>query len=103
MTEFRGSLQVLPQHPAYAFEGDNAAASIRQRLPGGAEGQKRLGFQDTEKGVQKIYELSELPNPPLRLLLGKDVNHFVRQYIAQLTQEADAYETWSDNLTFKGN
>ena len=68
---------------------------------GDVEVQKKMGFSDTTKAIQKIYELSELSNPPLRLLLGKDINKFVRQYIAQLTQETDAYEAWSDNLGFE--
>ncbi|KAI1785598.1 hypothetical protein LXA43DRAFT_899459 [Ganoderma leucocontextum] len=65
VTEFStSSLQVLPQHPAYA-DYANAAAAFR-KLFGGAtvESQKKHGFGDPKKGVQKVYELSTLPNPP---------------------------------------
>ncbi|KAI1793786.1 NAD(P)-binding protein [Ganoderma leucocontextum] len=103
VTEFStSSLQVLPQHPAYADDA-NAAAAFR-KLFGGAtvESQKKHGFGDPKKGVQKVYELSTLPNPPLRLLLGKDINQYVRQYIAQLTKEVDEYAAWSDNSSRMG-
>ncbi|KAI1789112.1 NAD(P)-binding protein [Ganoderma leucocontextum] len=101
-SEFQGLIQVFPQHPAYADCG-NAAAAMRDRLSkhvaaGSVEDQKKLGFSDSAKGVQKIYELSELPNPPFRVLLGKDINKRVRQYIVQLTQEVDEYAAWSDDL-----
>ena len=107
VSAFKGSVQILPQHPAYTFDGANASAATRERMlarkseGGDVEVQKKMGFSDTTKAIQKIYELSELSNPPLRLLLGKDINKFVRQYIAQLTQETDAYEAWSDNLGFE--
>ena len=107
VSSFKGSMQIFPQHPAYTFEGANASAATREWIlkseEGDVEAQKKLGFSDTTKAVQKIYELSELPNPPLRLLLGKDINKLAREYIAQLTQEADAYEAWSDDLAFEGN
>ncbi|KAM5540092.1 hypothetical protein V8D89_006232 [Ganoderma adspersum] len=102
LTEFKGSVQLFPPHPAYKG-GANAATAMREGMlrfldAGSVEEQKRLGFSDASKAVQKIYQLSELASPPLRLLLGKDINKGVREYIAQLTKEADVYESWSDNL-----
>ena len=104
VTEFGGSVQILPQHPAYA-DGANAAAAFRKMFEGGnvVESQKKMGFGDPRKGIQKVYELSKLENPPHRLLLGKDVNGYVRQYVAHLTKETDEYASWSDNLAYKGN
>ncbi|PIL34382.1 hypothetical protein GSI_03157 [Ganoderma sinense ZZ0214-1] len=105
VTDFSGSVQLSPPHPAYKG-GANAATAMREGMlklvDAGTrvEEQKKLGFSDASKAVKKIYELSELTSPPLRLLLGKDVNRGVRQYIAQLTKEADAYESWSDNLEY---
>ena len=104
MTEFsRGSIQMLPQHPAYI--DDASATGVFRKVFGGAtvEAQKKLGFGDPAKGVQKVYELSKLENPPLRLLLGKDINRYTREYIAQLTKEVDEYAAWSDNLGYDIN
>nr|VWO94958.1 N/A [Ganoderma boninense] len=97
-TEFGSSVQQIPPHPAY---GETAAAGFRKMFDGVgniAEAQKKLGFGDPKKGIQKVYELSKLPNPPHRLLLGKDVNGYVQQYIAHLTKETTEYATWSDNV-----
>ena len=104
MTEFgTGSFQVIPQHPAYADDA-NAAATFRKVFGAATvESQKKLGFGDPVKGIQKVYELSKLENPPLRLLLGKDINHYFKEHIAQLTKEADEYAGWSDNLGFENN
>ncbi len=102
MTEFTGSsLQALPQHPAYA-DVSNPTTAIRKLFDSATavESQKKLGFGNPTKGVQKVYELSTLPNPPLRLVLGKDINQYVRQYIAQLTKEVDEYAAWSDDLGY---
>ena len=65
------------------------------------ENQKKHGFGDPKKAVQKMWELSNLENPPLRLLLGKDINKGARDYIAQLTKETDEYESWSDHLAYE--
>ena len=107
LTDFKGSVQLFPPHPAYK-DGANAAAAMRGGMlrfldAGSVEEQKKLGFSDASKAVQKIYQLSELESPPLRLLLGKDINKGVREYIAQLTREVDAYESWSDNLEHDDN
>ena len=62
---------------------------------------KKLGYGDPAKGAQKIYELSRLPSPPSRLLLGKDSNHMVKEWHARLGQEIDEYVGWSENLGFE--
>ena len=101
MTDFGGSVQQIPAHPAYAK--DTAAAAFRQMFAGGgsvAEVQKQLGFGDPKKGVQKVYELSKLANPPHRLLIGKDANKEVQEYIAELTKETNAYTAWSDDVAW---
>ena len=93
-----GSLSPTLQTSA---DGKSAAGVFRNVFEGATvESQKKNGFGDPVKGIQKVYELSKLPNPPLRLLLGKDINKYVRQYIAQLTKEADEYAAWSDNLGY---
>ena len=53
---------------------------------------------DVVKAVQKIYELSCLPHPPLRLVLGKDSLAGARRQLQLVTGDIDTYETWSDDL-----
>ncbi|PIL34518.1 hypothetical protein GSI_03296 [Ganoderma sinense ZZ0214-1] len=104
VTEFSTrSLQMLPQHPAYADDA-NAAAAFRKVFGAPTvESRKKLGFGDPVKGIEKVYELSKLENPPLRLLLGKDINHYFKEHIAQLTKEVDEYAAWSDNLGYENH
>ncbi|KAI1785599.1 hypothetical protein LXA43DRAFT_122915 [Ganoderma leucocontextum] len=66
VTDFLSSLKPhCPQHPAYA-DGSKTVERVRKMLVGTTvENQKQRGFGDPTKGVQKIYELSKLPNPPL--------------------------------------
>ena len=104
MTEFGGSVQQIPLHPAYT---GTAAEGFRKMFEGAGsivEAQKKLGFGDPRKGVQKVYELSKLEDPPHRLLLGKDANGYVQQYIAHITKEANEYAAWSDDVAWsEGN
>ncbi|KAM5545437.1 hypothetical protein V8D89_000897 [Ganoderma adspersum] len=103
VTDFASSLKPYPQPAAYADpEGSPTVALVRQMLVGSTpENQKKFGFGDPVKAVQKMWELSKLENPPLRLLLGKDMNKGTREYIAQLTKETDEYESWSDHLRYE--
>ena len=73
---------MLPPHPAYA-DPTNATPLIRKYFGDGRdkEGLKAQCQNDSAKGVQRIYELSQLADPPLRLQLGKDANHYVREYL----------------------
>ena len=100
MTEFGGSVQQIPLHPAYT---GTAAEGFRKMFEGAgsiAEAQKKLGFGDPRKGVQKVYELSKLASPPHRLLIGKDANKEVQEYIAELTKETNEYTSWSDDVAW---
>ena len=62
---------------------------------------KKTGLGDPAKGAQKIYDLSKLPNPPFRLLLGKDSNFMIKEWLAQTTKEVDEYASWSDDVAFQ--
>ncbi|KAI1793784.1 NAD(P)-binding protein [Ganoderma leucocontextum] len=104
VTEVADKLEMLPQHPAYADDANPAA--ITRKLFGGAIGDKvymKARWSDPVKGVQKIYELSELSDPPLRLLLGKDAHQYVGHYVTQLTREIAEYASWSDGLRYEVN
>ncbi|KAM5545862.1 hypothetical protein V8D89_000900 [Ganoderma adspersum] len=103
VTEIVQKLEMLPQHPAYATE-TNPAALIRKYFSSGMDKEGlKARWSDPVKGVQKIYELSQLPDPPLRLLLGQDANHYVGEYLAKLTREIEQYASWSDDLRHDAN
>lgn len=53
---------------------------------------------DVDKGTQAIYKLAHLPEPPLRLPLGKPAIAVVRRKMASLTMDTDKYESWSEDL-----
>lgn len=55
----------------------------------------------TQKGVEKLYELAHLPEPPLRFLMGKDSIALVRKQVQQIVADVDKYETWSEELVFE--
>ncbi|KAM5545434.1 hypothetical protein V8D89_000472 [Ganoderma adspersum] len=94
---------LLPQHPAYASK-PNPVVIIRRYFDQGAdkETMKAMG-NDPVKGVQKIYKLSQLADPPLRLLLGKDAHKYLGEYLGQLKREIKEYESWSEDLKPDGN
>ena len=55
---------------------------------------------DPAKAVQRIYDLSLLPNPPMRLLLGKDSVGGVKAQVKKIEEDANNYEKWSEGLEF---
>ncbi|EIW52650.1 NAD-P-binding protein [Trametes versicolor FP-101664 SS1] len=92
---------VVPQHPAYA----NPALPVYNfrgafLKSGGQEvdTSKDLAPVDASRAVAKIIALSRLPSPPLHFPLGKDAVAAVREKVKTLTEEIDAYESWSDDL-----
>ena len=94
---------MVPQHPAYASES-NAAAFVRGMY---SESVDRAAVMrqggDPAQAVKRVYELSQLPDPPLRLLLGEDVNMMFKEWLAQVGREIDAYAAWSDDLGYDIN
>ncbi|PIL34515.1 hypothetical protein GSI_03293 [Ganoderma sinense ZZ0214-1] len=103
VTELIQKFQMMPQHPAYVGE-TNPAGIFRKFFGEGRDKDIMMSrWSDPEKGVQKIYELSQLPSPPLRLLLGKDCNAYIAEYLEQVTREVKEYASWSDDLQFAGN
>ena len=81
--------------PPEAYAGPTVpAAQVRKMLTG--LGSMKLG--DPKKAVSKIWELTALENPPLRLVLGKDAFMHIRGQVESVTAEIAKYESWSDNL-----
>ena len=56
-------------------------------------GKLRLG--DVSKAMARIIELSTLPEPPLRLILGQDCLAMARMQIKLVVDDLEAYEAWS--------
>ncbi|RPD54574.1 NAD(P)-binding protein [Lentinus tigrinus ALCF2SS1-7] len=57
-----------------------------------------FGFNDTAKAVQKVFELTRLQNPPLRLPLGRDAVKFLSDTAAEYLKVVEEYASWSDDL-----
>ena len=101
VTDIGKSLQMIPHHPEYVSE-TSPTVMARKMLGNVAEAMgKKTGLGDPLKGAQKIYDLSKLPNPPFRLLLGKDSNFMIKEWLAQTTKEVDEYASWSDDVAFQ--
>ena len=81
-------------HPAYTSP-NLPSAMLRKFLGSG----QKMGA-DPAKAVQRIYDLSLLPNPPLRFVLGKDAVATVKEELKSLGEEVAKYESWSEGLDF---
>ena len=81
-------------HPAYSSptlpsNGLRAFVGAGERVGG-----------DPKKAVQRIYDLSLVPSPPLRFVIGKDAIASTRAEIKSITEEVNKYESWSEGLDF---
>lgn len=45
-----------------------------------------------------FYKAASLPDPPLRLVMGRDALDGVKRKLKNLTEEIDNYEQWSEGL-----
>lgn len=59
--------------------------------------------KDPMKGVQRIYDLSLLPEPPLRFPLGLEVVDAVAKQIKSVENDVAKYASWSEGLEFDRN
>ncbi|KAI0717998.1 NAD(P)-binding protein [Cerioporus squamosus] len=90
-----------PPHPAYNKPGlasTVSRAALLLSASGGSTGTIYDVKGDVNKAARALYRLSEVPSPPLRLVLGKDSQKFVRTKVAQLTREVEEYASWSEGL-----
>lgn len=53
---------------------------------------------DVQKAVQKIYDVAKLPDPPMRLVLGKDAVETIRGQLGKVLEDVAKYEAWSEDL-----
>ena len=97
-TELGAKRETAPRHPAYT-DPTMMTSLVRGAFEQSASEAATFPYSDTAKGVEKLYELSLLDSPPLRLPLGPDGVQWVREHIASLSTDVDKYASWSDGLT----
>ena len=82
------------------FDPAYSSPSLPTNLVRGFIGSGARMGSDPAKAVQRIYDLSLLPNPPMRLLLGKDSVGGVKAQVRKIEEDANNYEKWSEGLEF---
>ncbi|KAI0821793.1 NAD-P-binding protein [Trametes gibbosa] len=94
------SMVKLPPHPAYSKATLPSAASRKAILASLTDGLDPLYAVkgDAKKAAHAIYRLSELPDPPLRLMLGKESVVIAKHKAASLLEDTEKYASWSDGL-----
>lgn len=53
---------------------------------------------DVSKAAKQIYRLSTLPEPPLRLPLGKDSIETIEDQLELIRADLEKYKSWSEDL-----
>ncbi|KAI0337085.1 NAD(P)-binding protein [Trametopsis cervina] len=53
---------------------------------------------DVKKAADRIYKLSTMPDPPLRLPLGDDAVHQLRLQLGKMLAEVNKYAEWAEGL-----
>ena len=93
-TKAEANIVRVEQHPAYSKP--TLFPSIIRATLGTQKG--RDGPQDPVKASAKIFELSLLPNPPLRIPLGKDSVAVIKSALQDFAAMIEPYESWSNDL-----
>lgn len=77
----------------------SASSAVREWYAKAASGDiASLPSSDITKSGAIVWKLSLLPNPPLRLPLGKDTIVAFREKLASVTADTNEYEAWSDEV-----
>ncbi|PIL35060.1 hypothetical protein GSI_02847 [Ganoderma sinense ZZ0214-1] len=87
----KGDSQWAPTHPAYDRPELPAAVfkkDLAQLIPPG----------DARKGMEAVYKLASLEQPPLRFPLGKEAVAAARAKMSAFLADVDKYESWSEGL-----
>ncbi|RPD70015.1 NAD(P)-binding protein [Lentinus tigrinus ALCF2SS1-7] len=98
-TALETNAEFLPQHPAYT--DDSSPTSIARKMLAELRSNGGVVKKSPVKFAQRIFELSELPNPPARLPLGHDCIAMLKGQVAKLTKATEEYASWSDDLGFE--
>lgn len=86
---------ILPVTSGYE-DPDTPAAIGRKIIASSLNPNEKVG--DLRRTMDKIYELSLVENPPLRLIIGLDSLGVVRTHLNKVMGELEAYESWSEAL-----
>lgn len=78
---------------------NSGAAKIQEVF--GHLGLPETKLGDPRKAAERIYELSSLPNPPLRLPLGLDAIQFIRRQLESISSDLEDYKSWSEGVREK--
>ncbi|KAK7690665.1 hypothetical protein QCA50_005764 [Cerrena zonata] len=92
-TEIMKKLSTVYAHPAYTKPTLPTVAArtiLLGDLPGGSA---------PAEGVQRIFDLSLLPDIPLHFALGKDAVGAIKAHVENLGRDATKFESWSEGLT----
>ncbi|GJE91663.1 SDR family oxidoreductase [Phanerochaete sordida] len=95
-TEIKSKSPSVPVHAAYEHVG--SVQQSRKFLDMYWDPSKPVRVGDVEKAVGKIYELSLLERPPMRLFLGKDCLERVGQQLQQVGEDLRSSAPWSQDL-----
>ena len=77
-------------HPAY----EEHLATIRERF----KKHSFPGMQDPVKGVDILYRIAALPDPPVFLPLGMDAIQIAKAKWTERAKATEAVESWSEEL-----
>ncbi|OCH94541.1 NAD(P)-binding protein [Obba rivulosa] len=92
-TTAQANFVIVPQHSAYA----NAPASaVRAMMDDFSKG---VGLDDPKKAILKFCDLVDVPEPPLRLPIGKPAVESAKKG-EDLIAAVAAYASWSEGLEF---
>ncbi|EJF55823.1 NAD(P)-binding protein [Dichomitus squalens] len=86
-----GKTAWAPAHPAYSkkeLPGNFFRSILKELRPQG----------DPRKGMEVVYKLATLEDPPLHFPLGKDAVDLVRKKTATLLADTEKYESWNEGL-----
>ena len=86
---------ILPAAPGYE-DPETPAAVGRKIIASSLNPTEKIG--DLRRTMEKIYELSLVENPPLRLIIGLDSLGVVRGHLNKVMGELEAYKSWSEGL-----
>ena len=83
--------------PAAGYEDPNTPAAVGRRIIADAlSPATKQG--NLNKVIEKVYDLSLLEKPPLRLIIGEDSLSVVRSHLKNMSQELEEHAMWSEGV-----
>ncbi|KAI0076327.1 NAD(P)-binding protein [Panus rudis PR-1116 ss-1] len=81
-------------HPSPMYDKPTLpGVHIRQHLMG-----DQSSWGNPVKAAEKIYQITQVADPPLRLPLGKDLYQLIPPEINQIQDDLAKYESWTNDL-----